>query len=428
MYLTSHSRPDFCCGYIMADAESEIVRRKDSGVSSAETGGGSAPSPLRSVHTSTFAQILAQHHISIAVTTYQAGKLVLLRPEMQNGSPVVNTHFRNFRKPMGFTYERGRFAVGTTSEIWEFHDIPAVGQKLDASRSSAPCDGVFLPRRCSFTGDVQIHEMAWVPQLAAVPGSSTGNFSELWFVNTRFSCLATRSDVYSFIPRWHPPFITALAPEDRCHLNGIALRNGEVRYVTALGETDNTGGWRENKRAGGVLMDLESNQIIARGLSMPHSPRWHNGRLWLLNSGDGGIGIVDDKTGQYEEICRLPGFTRGLGFAGPYAFVGLSQVRESAVFSGIAIADVPEKDRCCGVWAVDIRRGRIAGFLKFTDGVQEIFAVQALAGLRWPEVLNEDQKQIAETYELPDEALRQVPPKLRQLAVDAGTEMGEPSL
>lgn len=151
---------------------------------------------------------------------------------------------------------------------------------------------------------------------------------------------------------------------------------------------------------------------------MPHSPRWHNDRLWVLNSGEGGIGIIEEKTGKYEEVCRLPGFTRGLDFAGPYALVGLSQVRESAVFSGIAIVETPEKDRCCGVWAVDLRNGRIAGFVKFTDGVQEIFAVHVLAGLRCPEVLNENQKQIAETYELPDEALRRVPADLRQLAAD----------
>jgi uncharacterized protein (TIGR03032 family) len=298
---------------------------------------------------------LRQFNLSLAVTTYQAGKLVLLRPEMQNGLPVVNTHFRNFRKPMGFAFERGRFALGTTSEIWEFHDLPAVARKLETTESSVPFDAVFLPRRCNMTGDVQIHEMSWVPQQAKSSGSPSENLSELWFVNTRFSCLATRSDVYSFIPRWHPPFVTALTPEDRCHLNGIALRSGEVHYATALGETDSPGGWRENKRAGGIVMDLKTNQIIVRGLSMPHSPRWHNDRLWLLNSGDGGIGIVDERTGQYQEVCRLPGFTRGLDFAGPYAFVGLSQVRESAVFSGIAIAEMPEKDRCCGVWVVDIR-------------------------------------------------------------------------
>lgn len=204
-----------------------------------------------------------------------------------------------------------------------------------------------------------------------------------------------------------------MTPEDRCHLNGVSLRDGSVHYVSALGDTDSPGGWRENKRAGGVVIDLKANQIIARGLSMPHSPRWHKGRLWLLNSGDDGIGVVSPETGNYEEVCRLPGFTRGLDFGGPYAFVGLSQVRESAVFSGIAIAETPEKDRCGGVWVVDIRNGNIAGFVKFTDGVQEIFAVQVLAGLRWPEVLNEGQKQIAESYELPDEALRRVPAELR---------------
>jgi len=183
--------------------------------------------------------------------------------------------------------------------------------------------------------------------------------------------------------------------------------------MTALGETDKPGGWRENKRAGGILMDLPSGQIISRGLSMPHSPRWHNNQLWILESGNGGVGIVDEKTGKYTEVCRLPGFTRGFDFIGPYAFIGLSQVRESAVFSGIAIAEMPQDQRFCGVWIVDTRSGQIAGFVKFTDAVQEIFAVQVLHGIRWPEVLNEDRKRIAETYELPDDALKKVPAELR---------------
>jgi uncharacterized protein (TIGR03032 family) len=114
----------------------------------------------------------------------------------------------------------------------------------------------------------------------------------------------------------------------------------------------------------------------------------------------------------------VPGFTRGIDFAGPFAFVGLSQVRESAVFSGIAIAEKPQEERCCGVWIVDTRSGSIAGFVKFTDAVQEIFAVQALTGLRWPDVINDDMKLMSETYELPDEALRQVPPELRQFATN----------
>jgi uncharacterized protein (TIGR03032 family) len=399
----------------MGDPESNTTTELPTAAEPANPAAAEKLPPLRSVHTSSFARILDRLGLSIAVTTYQAGKLVLLRPESHDGHPVVNTHFRNFLKPMGFAWERGRFAVGTASEVWEFHDIPAVARKLE-SHSSAPCDAVFLPRSCHMTGDVQIHEMAWVPPRRSATTPDGADLSDLWFVNTRFSCLARCSDVFSFVPQWRPPFITALAPEDRCHLNGLCLRDGSVRYVTALGDTDTPAGWRENKRAGGVLIDLNSNEMITRGLSMPHSPRWHDGKLWLLESGNGGLGVVDERNGRYQEVCRLPGFTRGIDFAGPFAFVGLSQVRESAVFSGIAIAEKPQEERCCGVWIVDTRSGGIAGFVKFTDAVQEIFAVQALTGLRWPDVINEDQKLMSETYELPDEALRQVPALMRQVS------------
>jgi uncharacterized protein (TIGR03032 family) len=378
-----------------------------------------APSPLRSVHTTTLPQLLIHLDVSLAVTTYQAGKLVLLRAERRDGQPpgsVLNTHFRAFKKPMGFAWEPGRFALGTSTEIWEFHDMPAVARKLDPIDSPTSHDAAFLPRNTHITGDIQIHEMAWIPQLKSSSSNEAekSSLSELWFVNTRFSCLATRSSLYSFEPRWKPPFISSLAPQDRCHLNGLGIRDGKVRYATALGETDSGGGWRENKRSGGVLIDIPSNEILVRGLSMPHSPRWHNGRLWVLESGNGGVGVVDEQTGRYEEICRLPGFTRGIDFAGPYAFVGLSQVRESATFSGIAIAEMKQEDRCCGVWAIDTRNGQIVGFVKFLEGVQEIFAVQVLRGIRWPEVLSEDPKRIAESYELANEALCQVPAELRQ--------------
>lgn len=367
-----------------------------------------APAPMRSVHTNTFPRILEHLGASLAVTTYQAGKLVLLRAEPRPGGPVLNTHFRPFTKPMGFAWEPGRFALGTQGEVWEFHDMPAVAPKLDEAGGPARHDAAFLPRACHFTGDIQIHEMNWVR-----PREKEGGLSELWFINTRFSCLATRSGIYSFVPRWKPPFISGLAPEDRCHLNGLCLRDATPAFLTALGATDTPGGWRDNKPGGGILMEFPSGEILLRGLSMPHSPRWHDGRLWVLESGNGGVGVVDLNAGKYEQVCRLPGFTRGLDFAGPYAFVGLSQVRESAVFSGIAIAEMPESERCCGVWAIDTRSGQVAGFVKFTDAVQEIFAVQALAGLRWPDVINEDRKRADETYELPDEALREIPGQWR---------------
>ena len=362
------------------------------------------PPPLRSVHTSNLPQLFEQGRFSLLVTTYQAGKLVVLR----NDKGVLNTHFRNLHKPMGLALDGGKLAIGCNIDIWEFHNIPAVCQKLDEldenkDASSAggafKHDACFLPRRSHTTGDVQIHEMAWVE-------------GELWFVNTAFSCLATRSDINSFEPRWRPSFVTELVPGDYCHLNGLAMRDGRVRYVTALGETNTPGGWRENKRDGGLLIDVDSNEIITRGLSMPHSPRWYRDRLWVLESGNGGFGTVDLDTGKYQEIAQLPGFTRGISFLGPLAFIGLSQVRESAVFSGIPLVERLE-ERTCGVWVVNIETGETVAFCRFEDAVQEIFAVEVLAGCLFPDLINHDAELIGRSYVLDDKSLADVPDNLR---------------
>ena len=349
---------------------------------------------MRSQHTSGFPRLLAGLGLSLFVSTYQAGKLVLLRAE----GDLLNTHFRAFRKPMGLALRRGRLAMGTELEILEFADVPAVARQLEPAGRH---DAAFMPRGSYVTGDVQVHEIGW-----------TGD--ELCFVNTRFSCLCAPSREYSFIPTWRPRFISALAPEDRCHLNGLAVRDGRPAYATALAESDVQNGWRDHKKTGGILIDIASDEIVLRGLSMPHSPRWHAGRLWLLNSGEGGVGVVDLAAGRYQEVARLPGFTRGLAFHGRYAFIGLSQVRESAVFSGITVADLPLEQRACGVWVLDVTTGQTVAFVQFQDLVQEIFAVEAAPGLRFPDVLSDDKDRIAGSFVLPDEALQAVPPELRE--------------
>ncbi|BBO32815.1 TIGR03032 family protein [Lacipirellula parvula] len=400
--------------------------------------------PLRSVHTVSFAKILNELASSLLVSTYQAGKLVLLR----NEGGLLNTHFRNFMRPMGLASAGGQLAVGTALEVVEFHNVPAACARLDRSfrneqthaevnseptgdlpispfppadkptdaglgmaagerESTEPSvpikhDACFLPRRSHTTGDVQIHEMAWIGD-------------ELWFVNTAFSCLSTRSDANSFDVRWRPKFIDGLAPNDCCHLNGLAVRDGQPAFVTALGETGVPSGWRENKRDGGVLIDVESNEIVARGLSMPHSPRWHRGELWMLESGDGSFGRVDLGAGRYEPIARLPGFTRGLSLIGPLAFIGLSQVRESAVFSDFPLVERLD-ERVCGVWVVHIETGATLGFVKFEDAVQEIFAVELLRGMRYPDIVNHDPELIGRSYVLHDDALALVPEKYRNYA------------
>ncbi len=343
---------------------------------------------LGSVHTASFPALLQQLGISLAVTTYQAGKLVLLRSQ----AGQLNTHFCSFPKPMGLALRGPQLAVGTRNSVVEFHVNAAAGKFAGAD---AGCDCCWVERLSHVTGNIQIHEMEWVGD-------------ELWFVNTLFSCLAVRSSVYSFEPRWQPSFISALAPEDRCHLNGLGLRDGAIRYVTALGRTDTAGGWRPGKKDGGVLLDTAAGEVICSGLSMPHSPRWYRDRLWLLESGSGTLGLVDASSGRYESVAGLPGFTRGLDFCGEVAFVGLSQVRESALFSGIPITE-SGRERVCGVAAVDVTTGAVLGWVKFDEGVQEIFAVRVLAGCRQPEVLQSENEVVDGVFILPDQDLRRVP-------------------
>jgi uncharacterized protein (TIGR03032 family) len=317
---------------------------------------------------------------SLLVTTYQTGKLICARPDRG----LINTHFRDFNRPMGIAARRDRFALGTRSEVMDYRDFPDVAPKLHPAGKH---DAAFLPRNRHFTGDIQIHEVEFAR-------------GELWLVATSFSCLATLDATHSFVPRWTPPFITELRPEDRCHLNGLCVVDDEPRFVTALGESDEPGGWRAGKASGGVLIDVTTGETAVEGLSMPHSPRWHEGRLWLLESGQGTIAVADPEAGTWETVAELPGFTRGLTFAGGLAFVGLSQVRESSTFGGLPIEE-RLSERLCGVWAVDTSSGEIAGFLRFEELVQEIFDVEILGGVGFPEIADAGSDAALRSYILP---------------------------
>ena len=346
-----------------------------------------APSPsanFRSVATQSFPQLLQALGVTLAVTTYQSGRLILFRAE---DATTLNTHFRMFRSPMGLAIDAARLALGTATEVWDFRNVPAVAQQLAPPGKHDAC---FVPRKLHVTGDIRIHEIAYAA-------------GELWIVNTRFSALCTLDADSTFVPRWKPPFISVLAAEDRCHLNGMAIVDDRVRYVTCLGTSDVAGGWRANKAAGGVLLDVPSGEIVLRGLSMPHSPRVYDGRFYVLESGKGTLATADLRTGKVETIVELPGFTRGLAFAGPFAFVGLSQVRESNVFGGIPLTQrVAQRE--CGIYAIDLRNGEVAAFLRFEGDVREIFDVQVLPA-RYPELVELDSPLVASTFTVPDHTL-----------------------
>jgi uncharacterized protein (TIGR03032 family) len=344
-----------------------------------------------SKHTASFPQVLQALRSSLLVSTYQSGRLIAVR--VADG--VLNTHFRAFPSPMGIAVHGQSLALGTRSQIHVFQNQPAMIPRLDPPDRHDAC---FMPRRSHTTGDMRVHDLAYAGD-------------ELWIVNTRFSCLATLDDQHSFVPRWRPPFVTALTPEDRCHLNGLCVIDGEPRYVTALGVSDEPGGWREHKLDGGILIDVPSGEVVSHSMCMPHSPRWHDGRLWLLESGRGILSTIDVASGDRTEVASVPGFARGLSFLGPYAFIGLSQVREH-VFDGLPLTG-EGVERNCGVWVVDIRSGNTVAWLRFEGNVQEIYEVAALPGVRFPEIVEPGAEITDSAFVLPDTALADVPAELR---------------
>jgi uncharacterized protein (TIGR03032 family) len=279
-----------------------------------------------------------------------------------------------------------RLALGTRDQVWTFRNAPDIAPRVEPTGQHDAC---YLPRSSQVTGDIAIHEMAWAGD-------------ELWIVNTRFSCLCTLHPDYSFVPRWRPPFITALAAEDRCHLNGLVLEDGGPKYITALGDTDTRDGWRANKPQGGCLLAVPSGEVVARGLSMPHSPRLHDGWLWVLESGTGQLILVDPASGRRQTVAALPGFTRGLALVGPYAFVGLSKIRATSAMDGVPLAERREQLKC-GLAVVDLRSGQSIALLEFQTAVEEIFDVQLLPGLRFPEVVGFQKDAIQHTFVVPPE-------------------------
>jgi uncharacterized protein (TIGR03032 family) len=335
---------------------------------------------FRYTQTEGFAALLHQLGASLLVSTYQANKLLVMRATQGGLSTLVRT----FERPMGLAVDGRRMALGTRDQIWLLRNAPDIAPRVEPAGRHDAC---YLPRSCHVTGDIGVHELAWADE-------------ELWLVNTRFSCLCTLHPDYSFVPRWHPPFITALAAEDRCHLNGLALVAGQPRYVTALGESDAPGGWRASKPHGGIIMDVESGETVTRGLSMPHSPRWHDGRLWVLESGHGRLALLDEAVGRCRGIIELPGFARGLALADPYAFIGLSRIRETSAMNGVPLAE-RRGELKCGVAVVDLRSGRLAALLEFQTAVEEIFDVQLLPGVRFPEVIGFQKDTIQHTFIVP---------------------------
>jgi uncharacterized protein (TIGR03032 family) len=313
---------------------------------------------------------LEQQKISIAFTTYQAGKLLLLG--LNHGRLAV--HERTYSRCMGLssTAEVGHvsktFWLASHYQIWRMENALNPGQNYEGH------DALFVPRIGYTTGDLDVHD---------VTVESSGR---IVFVNTHFSCLSTIDEQRSFTPLWKPPFISKLAPEDRCHLNGLTLQDGKAAYVTMCAKTDVADGWRDHRAGGGCVMDVRSNETIVAGLAMPHSPRLHDGTLYMHHSGQGYFGKVDLKQGKFEPIAFCPGYLRGLAIYGRYAVVGLSKPREKT-FRGLPLdTELASRNAVaqCGLQVIDLTSGNVVHWVRVEGIVSELYDVAVLQNVVRP--------------------------------------------
>lgn len=319
-----------------------------------------------------FSDWLAGTGGSIALTTYQAGRLLILGTDPDGALTVFE---RSFARPMGLALREdgSGFAMATQFELLAFN---AVGVAQSANPDGF--DAIFAPHVAWITGSVDAHDVGW------------GEHGRPIFVSTLYSCIAEVSDRHNFRPVWRPPFVSALAPEDRCHLNGMAVEGGRPKFATAIAASDIGEGWRDQRADGGVLIDVATSETIVAGLSMPHSPRIRDGRLWLLNSGAGQFGSVDIATGRFDAVVPCRGYARGLGFVGRHAVIGLSKPRGSEGFEGLPLQSALDAEGAapmCGLIVVDLDRGAIVEWLRIEGAITELFDVLPIPGARSPSLI-----------------------------------------
>jgi uncharacterized protein (TIGR03032 family) len=136
-----------------------------------------------------------------------------------------------------------------------------------------------------------------------------------------------------------------------------------------------------------MVLDVATGEAVVKGLSMPQSPRVHDDRLWVLNSGAGEFGYVDREAKRFVPMAFCPGYARGLSFVGPYALIGLSLARENRTFQGLPLDEALAKhgaEARCGLLVVDIRNGDTVGWVRLEGVVRELFDVGVFPGVQNP--------------------------------------------
>jgi uncharacterized protein (TIGR03032 family) len=313
-----------------------------------------------------FGDWLINQRVGLVCSTYRTGYLLFVGVRA-DGVPVPSA--AGFSLTAGLAASSQRIYVGTKNEIWRLENILASDELANDI-----FDRFYAPRTAQITGDVDVHELGV---------DANGN---VLFINTRYSCLAAISATHAFKPLWKPKFISRLAPEDRCHLNGLAMENGRARYATACSTGDALESWRSKQRDIGVLIDIEADAVVADGLSMPHSPRVWADALYVLESARGYLLKIDRRSGKREDVTFCPGFARGMAFVSHYAVISVSRPRYGT-FDGLPLSEGMKANGVvprCGLLVIDLRNGDIVQWFWIRGDVAEIFDVGVIADIRCP--------------------------------------------
>lgn len=329
-------------------------------------------------HSDGFEDWAAAQDCSLALTTYQAGRLIFIGRKPDG---TLRAHERLIAQCQGLWSDGQTLWASGMHALWRFENDLLGGQQTEAG-----VDRLFVPREGRVTGRIDVHDIAVgePTQFGGAPGPAP------IFVSSAFNCLATISDHASFQPLWTPPCISEMIGEDRCHLNGLAMDGARAAYVSLCAQTNTPRGWHEQRLSGGTVLDVASGAVVASGLSMPHSPRLYDGRIWVLNSGHGTLCTIDPGAGDMTVVAPCNGYARGLGFVGRYAVIGLSRPRHNAIFEGLdldARLEARNTAPICGVQIVDIDSGQIVHWLRFEHTIDELYDVAVLQGVRQPEAI-----------------------------------------
>ena len=330
-----------------------------------------ALAPFSCKFTTQIPQLLHQLNCSIAISTYQAGKVVFISAKDENSLVQLP---RNFEKAMGIAEDtkEDKIAIACKDEVIVFRN--SINLAKFYPKAPNKYDSLYLPRNTFHTGAIDIHDLNF------------GNNGELYAVNTLFSSIVKIDDDYNFTPFWTPPFIDKIASEDRCHLNGMAMQNGKPKYATAFNSGNTPQSWRDKVTESGIIIDIETNAIIAKGLAMPHTPRIFNDELYVLLSATGELAKVNPEDGTYEVIVQIDGFVRGMSFHKNYLFIGLSKLRKnSSTFGKLPFA---EKANEAGIVLVHLPTKSIVGKITYLTSLDEIYDIHILADKTRPNILN----------------------------------------